>query len=139
MSTPNTPSAPLNGAIYIVSNIMRNLMASAAKAEFGGLFYNGQEACPIRQALLDMGHPQPATPTKTDSSTACGIANNTIKQSKSKAMERRFYWIRCRLKQNQFCIHWKQGECWTNMRTRTKRTGGTENPDAFIRLNTECD
>jgi hypothetical protein len=25
------------------------------------------------------------------------------------------------------------------MRTRTKRTRGTENPDAFIRLNTECD
>jgi hypothetical protein len=25
--------------------------------------------------------------------------------------------------------------CWTNMRTRTKRTRGTENPDAFIRLN----
>jgi hypothetical protein len=24
---------------------------------------------------------------------------------------------------------------WTNMRTRTKRTRGTENPDAFIRLN----
>jgi hypothetical protein len=26
-------------------------------------------------------------------------------------------------------------ECWTNMRTRTKRTRGTENPDAFMRLN----
>jgi hypothetical protein len=26
-------------------------------------------------------------------------------------------------------------DCWTNMRTRTKRTRGTENPDAFIRLN----
>jgi hypothetical protein len=25
--------------------------------------------------------------------------------------------------------------CWTNMRTRTKRTQGTENPDAWIRLN----
>jgi hypothetical protein len=25
--------------------------------------------------------------------------------------------------------------CWTNMRTQTKRTRGTENPDAFIRLN----
>jgi predicted flavoprotein YhiN len=27
------------------------------------------------------------------------------------------------------------GGCWTNMRTRTKRTRGTENPDEFIRLN----
>jgi hypothetical protein len=25
--------------------------------------------------------------------------------------------------------------CWTIMRTRTKRTRGTENPNAFIRLN----
>jgi hypothetical protein len=25
--------------------------------------------------------------------------------------------------------------CWTNMRTPTKRTRGTENPDAFIQLN----
>jgi flagellar basal body-associated protein FliL len=31
------------------------------------------------------------------------------------------------------------GECWTNMKTRTKRTRGTENPDAFIRLNIEYD
>jgi hypothetical protein len=27
--------------------------------------------------------------------------------------------------------------CWTNMRTQTKRTRGTENPDAFILLNIE--
>jgi hypothetical protein len=98
--TPNTPSAPLNGAIHIVSHILRNVMASAAEAEFGGLFYNGQEACPIRQALLDMGHPQPATPMKSNNSTAYGIANDTVKQRKSKAMDIRFYWIRCRLKQN---------------------------------------
>jgi hypothetical protein len=30
-------------------------------------------------------------------------------------------------------------DCWTDMRTRTKRTRGTENPDAFIRLNIEYD
>jgi hypothetical protein len=54
-------------------------MASAAEAKLGGLFYNGQEACPIRLALIDMGHPQPATPMKTNNSTACGIANDTIK------------------------------------------------------------
>jgi hypothetical protein len=110
MPTHDTLSAPLNGAIHIVSNILRNVMASAAEAEFGGLFYNEQEACPIRQALLDMGHPQPATPMKTDNSTACGIANDTVKQRKSKAMDMRFYWIRCRSKQNQFRIHWKRGK-----------------------------
>jgi hypothetical protein len=46
--TPDEPNAPLNGAIHIVSNILRNVMSSAAETEFGGLFYNSQEACPIR-------------------------------------------------------------------------------------------
>ncbi len=108
--TPDEPNAPLNGAIHIVSNILRNVMSSAAEAEFGGLFYNGQEACPIPQALIDMGHPQLATPMKTDNSTACGIANDTVNQRRSKAMDMRFYWIRCRSKQNQFRIHWKPGQ-----------------------------
>jgi hypothetical protein len=35
--------------------------------------------------------------------------------------------------------HQMNEKCWTNMRTRTKRTRGAGNPDAFIRLNTECD
>jgi hypothetical protein len=34
MRSPDTPSAPLNGAIHIVSNILRNVMASAIEAEF---------------------------------------------------------------------------------------------------------
>ena len=34
----------LNGAIHVESRIMRNVMASAAEAETGGLFINGQEA-----------------------------------------------------------------------------------------------
>jgi hypothetical protein len=31
--------------------------------------------------------------------------------------------------------HDPTGVCWTNMRTRTKRTRGTENPDAFLGSN----
>jgi hypothetical protein len=57
-----------------------------------------------------MGHPQPATSMNTGNSTACGIVNDTVKQRKSKATNKRFYWIRCRSKQNQFRIHWKRGE-----------------------------
>jgi hypothetical protein len=53
---PNDPDPPLNGAVHVVSNILRNVMSSAAKSKFGGLFYNGQEACPICQAPSNMGH-----------------------------------------------------------------------------------
>ena len=54
-----------------------------------------------------MGHSQPPTPVQFDNSTVLGIATGTIKQSKSKAMDMRFYWIRDRSNQDQFNIYWK--------------------------------
>ena len=50
-------------------------MASAAEAELGALFYNGQVAKPIHTCLEEMGYPQPSTPIKTDNWTAAGIVN----------------------------------------------------------------
>lgn len=41
-------------------------MASAAKADVAALYLNAQEALPIRQCLIEMGHPQPATQMNTD-------------------------------------------------------------------------
>jgi hypothetical protein len=38
------------------------VVASAAKAELGTLFFNGQEATTLCTTLLKLGHPQPATP-----------------------------------------------------------------------------
>ena len=73
---------------------MRNVMSSAAEAETGGLFVNGQAAVPIITTLEEMGHPQPGpTPIQTDNTTAAGIANDTVKAKRSKAMDMRFYWI----------------------------------------------
>lgn len=100
---------PANGAINVLCHIMREVVSSAAEAELGALFYNGKEACPIRTALEELGHPQPATPIITDNSTATGIANETVKQKRSKAVDMRFYWIRDRVRQGQFTIHWKKG------------------------------
>jgi hypothetical protein len=107
---PYAPPVPLNGAILVVSKIMRMVLASAAEAEIGGLFYNGQEANTIRTVLTEMGHPQPPTLIQTDNNTAAGIANETVKQRRSKAIDMRFYWIRDRVRQGQFIIHWKRGE-----------------------------
>jgi hypothetical protein len=106
---PNSPPAPINGATHIVCNLLTMVTASAAEAETAGLFYNGQEAQMIRTALEEMGWPQPATPITTDNQTACGIANDTVKQRRSKAIDMRFYWIRDRIKQGQFRVHWKPG------------------------------
>jgi hypothetical protein len=57
-----------------------------------------------------MGYPQPPTPVQTDNSTACGIANDNIKQQRSQAIDMRFYWVRDRIRQGQFHIHWKPGK-----------------------------
>ena len=84
-------------------------MGSAAEAEIGAAYINSQEAVPIHTLLLELGHPQPATPIQVDNSTANGFANDTIKQKRSKAIDMRFYWIRDRTSQGQFLIYWKPG------------------------------
>jgi hypothetical protein len=88
---------------------MDHVMASAAAAEFGTLFHNGKVACPHHTCLHELSHPQPPTPIVTDNLTAAGIANDTVKQKRSKAMEMRFYWIRDRVRQGQFVVYWQRG------------------------------
>ena len=56
-----------------------------------------------------MGHPQPPTPIKTDSSAATGVINGTIKQKRSKAIDMRFCWLKDRAEQNQFKVCWDAG------------------------------
>jgi hypothetical protein len=108
---PDPTAAPpkANGAINVHCTVMREVLASAAEAELAALFHNGREACPIRTTLEELGHAQPATPIQTDNSTAAGIANDTVKQKRSKAIDMRFYWIRDRVRQGQFVICWKKG------------------------------
>jgi hypothetical protein len=104
-----TKNPPPNSPIHTVCHKLRNVMASAAEVEVGGLFVNGQDAVPLQTTLEELNHPQPPTLIKTDNSTASGIANNTLKQRKSRAMDMRFYWIRDCVKQNQFIIYWRPG------------------------------
>ena len=108
---PNLPprkSAP-NGVLHAECKTLRNVMSSAAEAELGALFHNGQTAEPIRTCLEEMGHPQPCTPIKTDNSTAAGIVNSSIRQKKSKSMDMRFFWIKDRVTQRHFLVYWGPG------------------------------
>jgi hypothetical protein len=106
---PDSPPPPANGAIDVLCQILREVVSSAAEAELAALFHNGKTACPLRLCLEELGHPQPPTPIVTDNSTAAGIANDTVKQKRSKAIDMRFYWIRDRVRQGQFHIYWKKG------------------------------
>ena len=72
---------------------------------------NAKLVVPIQQALIEMGHSQPATKRNTYNSTADGFVNNTIKQNRSKAIDMRFYWLKdCQQQQQQFNIYWDNGK-----------------------------
>lgn len=71
-----------NGAILQSSIILRNVVASAAEAEYGALFENMRTSVGIRTTLEELGHGQPPTPVCTDNSTAEGISNKRIKKKK---------------------------------------------------------
>jgi hypothetical protein len=106
---PNGPPPPLNGPILTPCVILKVVVSSAAEAELGALFHNGKEAAALRTTLQDLGHPQPPTPIQTDNSCAAGIANGTVKQRRSKAIDMRFYWVRDRVAQSHFVVHWRRG------------------------------
>ena len=99
-----------NGAILTISQIIKAVMSSAAEAELGALFINAREAVPMRHLLTEMGHPQPPTPLQVDNTTALGIVKQNIQPKRTKAMDMRYHWLRCRENQKQFRTYWRAGE-----------------------------
>jgi hypothetical protein len=99
-----------NGSILNVASVIKNVVASAAESEVGACFQNAQTAAPLRVTLLELGHEQPATPLRTDKSTAYGILNETIKQKRSKSMDMKYYWLQDRVRQKQFDVYWRPGK-----------------------------
>jgi hypothetical protein len=87
-----------NGAILIISTILKHMMSSAAEAEIGSVFMNTKEATIFLTTLEEMGHPQPPTPLQTDNTTAMGYSNDTIKRRRTHAMDMHFNWVKDRVK-----------------------------------------
>ena len=98
-----------NGAVLTISTIMKHVLASASEAELAAMFYNSREAIPLRVVLEEMGHHQSQTPITVDNSTAHGLTQGTMVPKKSKAMDMRFHWLRCREAQKQLQFLWRHG------------------------------
>jgi hypothetical protein len=107
--TSDPLTAPLNGAIEAISVIIDVVVASAAEAELAAIFINAQCAVATRNTLLDLGYPQPTTAIVTDNTTAAGVATQTLRQKRSKAMDMRWYWIQDRIEQRQYDVIWAPG------------------------------
>ena len=98
------------GAVLNISGILKHVASSASKAEIGGLFISVKAAIvPIRQTLIEMGHPQPPTPMQTDNSTAHALISNKIRLKSLKSIEMRFNFIKCREAQKEFRYYWRPG------------------------------
>jgi hypothetical protein len=93
----------------MISSIIQNVITSATDAELAALLHNARDGIPLRTALLVMGHPQAQTPIQTDNARASSIANETVKQRQSKAIDMRFYCIQDQIKQGQYVVHWRRG------------------------------
>ena len=103
----------INGAVHLITKIIKHVMSSMAEAEIGALFYTTQDGVVLRNTLIEMGWPRPKTPVQTDNSTTAGVVNKTIQPKRTKSMDMKFLWLRCRTAQGQFRFYWSP--CTTNL------------------------
>ena len=66
----NKEGTQFNGLVYVLAKVIKSVMASATKAEVGGLYTNAQDVSPMRTTSEELNHPQPATALRIDNSTS---------------------------------------------------------------------
>jgi hypothetical protein len=65
---------------------------------------NRKEATILQNSLADMGYLQPPTPFQIDNSTTSEFVNDTVKQQRSKAINKKLYWVCNQIKQGHFHV-----------------------------------
>ncbi len=99
-----------NGGIGSLSKILPNVFSSAAEAEYGSYFVNGQQACIYQNTLRDLGYPQFKTPIIGDNSTANSASHKSIRIRRLQSVAMRYHWIQDRVKEGQFYTIWLSGK-----------------------------
>ena len=109
---PNNPEdfvPTVNVILLVVCNIMSNIMASSAEAEYGTIFVIVQPAEHIRITLTEMGRKQGPTDIQVDNFTTVGIATKEFHQNKSMVMDMYLYRINDIIEQGTFRVFSKPG------------------------------
>ena len=75
MISEDVPVPTYNSPILSISQIIINVMYSAAEYKLAGLLIYDKEMVPLQQALIEMGWPHPKSPIQYDNSNAVGVAN----------------------------------------------------------------
>jgi hypothetical protein len=98
--------ARYNGAVTVLSKVLDVVVSSACEGEYGAAYMVARNAVWIRAIARALGHPQPPTTILVDNTCAIGLANDTIKTARTKAIDVRFHWLRDRVRQEQFRVVW---------------------------------
>ena len=77
------------------------------KPKSAGCSAAAKTLAPLAPALEELGRAQPPAPLKTGSAAAGGVANDAVKQKRSKAIDARCCWARDRARQGQLRACWR--------------------------------
>ena len=110
LGSPNSTNNMLNGAVLVICRTIRNVVASAAEAETGGLFGNGQEIIPIRWGLDTLDHTQPPTPLNKYNTTSDSFVHSNIRKRRSKTWDMRWNWLRDKATHRDLKYYWAPGK-----------------------------
>jgi hypothetical protein len=102
MATKTTLRKKIGNIIEVLCKLPHEVVASIAEGEYCSQFITGQTAYWHRVINERMGYPQPPTVLYGDNTTAVGIATDSIKVKRSKAMDNRLHWIRDRTRLGEF-------------------------------------
>jgi hypothetical protein len=81
----------INDAMHVFSSITPCIVSSAGEAKYAALFAGTQHAASLQTILSHLGYPQSPTIVMCDNTCAIGIATDSIKQKRSKAIDMRFH------------------------------------------------
>ena len=99
-----------NGAIYVLSTIIKHVMSLASKVETIALYYGCKRTIPYRVTLQEMVHPQTdPTPYTTNNNIEQGLMLGKMNSKASKSKNTRFQWLKFRKAQKLFAFLWARG------------------------------
>jgi hypothetical protein len=107
--TAAQPLPVLRHPFKVSSVVLKVTAANIGEAEYGGLFTAAQGAVPLRNSLAAFGFPQGPTTAVTDNTVAKGIADGTIKQKRSRAINIAYHWVRDQVTEGAFTVLWDKG------------------------------
>jgi len=101
-SDKDAPPESIGNIVEVSSTLETNAVASIAEGEYCAQFKAGQKAYHHGVMLEAMGYPQPAIQFFGDNTTAIGIANDSVKIKKAKAVDKAYHWFRDKVRQGEF-------------------------------------